>query len=379
MNLKKHLLTWAGAALMMAPMVQAQEADTSGVAGKVEDHEVRVLTLESDVAGLKKIKLSGYVQARYEMHQDSKDAADTTNKYLNLDYFYVRRGRVKVSYDAGHSVYTLQLDAAKDKVSLKDAEARFNFLTIPVALNLRMGQFKWPFSYEVLRSSSDREMPERSRAIRSLMPGERDRGVCLGITPNSIFDLNVGVFNGYGIENTTYPVITPTRTPAFVGRLTSDLGFVSLGLSGFLGKTATKGSWDTTAQNYPYEPKDKNRLGGDVQVYYPLPFLGGGRLMGEVIQGKDWSTSDTAYVTSLGWYGQIVQNIYDYDQIAVRYDSWDPNTGNDNDATTTLGIALIHNFTGNLRLTLAYEMPKAEDPIKEKDDNFFTAQVQCKF
>jgi len=107
--------------------------------------------------------------------------------------------------------------------------------------------------------------------------------------------------------------------------------------------------------------------------------LGGGRLMGEVIQGKDWSPSDTAFVTSLGWYGQIVQNIFEYDQIAVRYDSWDPNTGNDNDAMTTFGIALVHNFTGNVRLTLAYEMPKAEDPTKEKDDNFFTAQLQCKF
>ncbi len=379
MNLKQHLLAWAGAALIMAPMAKAQDNDSSAIAGKVEDHAVRLATLESDVSGLKKLKLSGYIQARYEMHQDSKDAADTTGKYLNLDNFYIRRGRVKITYDAGHSVYTLQLDAAKDKVTLKDAEARFNFNTGPFAFNLRMGQFKWPFSYEVLRSSGDREMPERTKAIRSLLPGERDRGVCLGFTPNSIFDLNVGVFNGYGIENTTFPVITPTRNPAFVGRLTSDFGVTSVGVSGFLGKNAIKGSLDTTAHNYPYQPKDKNRFGADVQVYYPLPFLGGGRLMGEAIQGKDWSSTDTAYVTSLGWYGQVVQNIFEYDQIAVRYDSWDPNTAQDNDAITTLGVALVHNFSVNFKLTLAYEMPKHQDPTKEKDDNFFTAQVQCKF
>ena len=39
-----------------------------------------------------------------------------------------------------------------------------------------LGQFKIPFGFEVLQSSSDREMPERTAMARALYPGERDRG-----------------------------------------------------------------------------------------------------------------------------------------------------------------------------------------------------------
>ena len=382
MKKKVRILTWLGALLIIAPFVNAQETDASAMKGRIDAAEERLSVLESDMSGLKKLKISGYVQARYEIHQDSKDEADTTGKvYKNLDYFYIRRGRVKVTYEpAASSRFTLQLDAAKDKVTLKDAEAMVAFPignTYPISL--RLGQFKWPFSYDVLRSSSEREMPERTRAIRALMPGERDRGVQLGYMPNDMFDFNLGLFNGYGIDNSTYPVITPTRTPAIVGRATADFELIAVGASVFTGKSAVLGTKDTINKKIPFETKDKNRFGGDAQLYYELPVLGGGRIMAEVITGKDWSSSKKDYANSLGGYLQLVQNIWEYDQIMIRYDIWDPDGSVEKDGMNTLGLGLVHHFSGNAKLTLAYEMPKHQDSEKEKDDNFLTAQLQVKF
>ena len=80
-----------------------------------------------------------------------------------------------------------RFDATGDGVALRDAEASFHLTNenpwFPSAtqweLKLTMGQFKVPFGFEVLQSSGDRELPERTAVIRALFPGERDRGLRL--------------------------------------------------------------------------------------------------------------------------------------------------------------------------------------------------------
>src|SRR6185503_3972 len=86
---------------------------------------------------------------------------------------------LKTVYEGTNAEYLLQIDAVGDGVTLKDAEATFVDTWTPFNFRLTMGQFKWPFGYEVLQSSGDREMPERSAVIGALFPGERDRGVRL--------------------------------------------------------------------------------------------------------------------------------------------------------------------------------------------------------
>lgn len=70
-------------------------------------------------------------------------------------------------------------------------------------LGLRVGQFKVPFSEEVLLSSSKRETLERPPIIRRLWPGERDRGVALTYRPHDKHGGQVlaGVFLGNGANN----------------------------------------------------------------------------------------------------------------------------------------------------------------------------------
>ncbi len=110
-------------------------------------------------------------------------------RITNFDRFLVRRGRLKATYTGENAEYLLQIDATGDGVVLKDAEATFVDTWTPLGLRFTMGQFKVPFGYEVLQSSSDREMPERAAVIRALFPGERDRGAppdrALGVVARS--------------------------------------------------------------------------------------------------------------------------------------------------------------------------------------------------
>jgi hypothetical protein len=66
--------------------------------------------------------------------------------------------------------YMLQIDATGDGVVLKDARRASSTRGRPSTSSSRPGQFKVPVRYEVLQSSGDREMPERSRFIRPVLP-----------------------------------------------------------------------------------------------------------------------------------------------------------------------------------------------------------------
>ena len=388
MGFKKIVFALPLAALLSLPVLaRAEEPDPAALQGKVDGLDERMATVESDVSGLKKVKISGYIQARYEYNQDSEDQFKTDahgkTSYSNKDYFYVRRGRLKTTWEPNSMTsFLIQLDAAKDKVSLKDAEGTLQYLMARNYLvSLKAGQFKWPFSYDVLRSSSDREMPERTLAVRTLMPGERDRGIQLGAGYKGLLEFRTGIFNGYGIDNSTYPVITPSRDLAWVSRLALDLGWVCLAGSSFVGRAGFTVPGAVVGEATDLITRDKHRFGGDAQFFYALPYLGGGRLLAEVITGKDFSQSlgngNGGYAPSLGYYFQVVQNILEKEQVTFRFDSFDPNTDKDDDRTDTFGLALLHNFNGNARFTLAYEIPKKEKD--DKDDNKLTLQFQYKF
>ncbi|MCX5866204.1 MAG: porin [Proteobacteria bacterium] len=392
MGFKKIVFALPLAALLSLPVVtRAEEPDPAAQQGKIDSLDDRVLAVESDVSGLKKVKISGYVQARYEASENSKDqykvdANKSVSSYLNKDYFYIRRGRVKVTWEpTSLTTFLIQIDAAKNTITLKDAEGSINFpIANKYSVGLKMGQFKWPFSYDVNRSSSDREMPERALSTQNLMPGERDRGVQFQATYKGLVDFRTGLFSGSGIQNSTFPVIPPTSKPTWVSRLALDFGWVSLAGSSFVGPAGFTLPADANSTNKILR-RDRNRFGADAQFYYELPYLGGGRLMAEMISGKDFSQSlksgNGGYAKSLGFQATLVQNFLDKEQFAFRYDFWDPDTGVDYNRVVTYGLALIHNFDGSAKLTLAYEIPKNEvkAPAKDPVDNKTTIQFQYKF
>ncbi len=373
--------------------------------------------LNSDVAILKWVKISGYLQARYEYNDSSQTGiagGSDVSKNLNANNFYIRRGRIKFSIQPGaSSKYVIYFDASKNSVSLKEAYAELYKTVQAHNFTLTFGQFNWPFGYEIEYSSSKRDFPERSLAENNLFKGERDRGVNLTWGIPKYLQFNAGLFQGYGIDDKNFTWFDPTKAKDVIARAKAKLGMIDFGASGYWGKTYIPGSaavggsttWydadkdsvmdmneiKTTSPKaaVPAVEKDKIRYGADAQVYLDVLPLGGTGIRGELYSAKDFNkAAKDSLADEMGWYLWLSQNIYTKFGAAVRYDYWDPNTDSHakNDATGTLSLALHYFWDSNVRITAAYDIPHKlkENSMFSKysgdlKDNRFTLQFQFTF
>lgn len=400
---------------------ETQEDSTQAKLQELKDRldgvDGNLSTLNSDVAILKWVKISGYIQARYEYNDSSQNGIAggyDVSKNLNANNFYIRRGRIKFSIQPGtSSKYVIYFDASKNTVSLKEAYVELYKTIQAHNLTLTFGQFNWPFGYEIEYSSSKRDFPERSLAENNLFPGERDRGVNFTWALPQYFQFNVGAFQGYGIQNSNFSWVDPTKPKDVIARAKAKLGMVDLGVSGYWGKNYIPGSaavggstmWYDSNGNGVIDPgetkttapksavpaveKDKIRYGADAQVYLDFLPLGGTGIRGELYSAKDFNkTAKDSLAKEMGWYLWLSQNIYTKFGAAVRYDYWDPNTDSNakNDATGTLSLVLHYFWDSNVRITVAYDIPHQlkDNSIFSKysgdrKDNRYTLQFQFTF
>jgi len=145
------------------------EENLAGISAKVKeidtiltDEEGAFQTVRGDVGKLKKVGVSGYVQARYQLvdrHQD-------TEKEI-IDEFGIRRARIKVTgKPTAATEAVVQIEMGGNAVSIKDAYVGFCPAGNPeIGYNLKMGQMAWQFGHEVPYSSSSRETPERALVL----------------------------------------------------------------------------------------------------------------------------------------------------------------------------------------------------------------------
>jgi hypothetical protein len=358
--------------------------------GKVSSLEEQNAETKTDLSALKKLKVSGYVQGRYQ-YQQSLDDIGTGG----FSRFTVRRGRLKTTYTTDWAQMMLQIDAVPDTgVTVRDAEATLFFPGTRQNLSLTLGQVKWPFGFEAVQSSSEREIPERTRVVRAFLPDERDRGAMFrGKFLKGMLNLNVGVFDGDGIFNQGFIGGDSDKEKDIIGRAGFDLKWLSGGLSGWRGNSIGKRATDTSRLAY-----DRTRVALDAQMYLDVLPFGGTSIKGEYITGKGyWRSAGNVKVEQLGvpasgWYGLVVQNVGLTNAVAVRYDYFDPENGRPNLATEegrpagsnavgTLAIAVLHHFSENIKATLAYELPMTAAPgaAEDPNDNLLTFQLQARY
>ncbi len=358
--------------------------------GKISSLEEQNTESKNDLSALKKLKISGYVQARYQFQQNLDDSGAG-----GFSRFTVRRGRLKTTYTTDWAQMMLQIDAVPDTgVTVRDAEATLFIPGTKQTMALTLGQMKWPFGYESVQSSSDREIPERSRVVRAFLPDERDRGAKYsGKFLKGMANINVGVFDGDGIFNQGFVGSDNDKEKDVIGRAGFDLKWISGGVSGWYGHTLGRRPTDTYRVAY-----DRNRVALDAQMYLDVLPFGGTAIKGEYINGTTYSRSSGSVkveqlgVPASGWYGLVVQNVGLTDQVAVRYDYFDGESGRPNDVTAdnkplgtnaigTLAVAVLHHFSENLKATLAYELPMTASPGTSEDphDNLLTFQLQARY
>jgi hypothetical protein len=412
-----------------AESAPAQAADSAPEAAKPNDVAEQLNALQTKVAALEeantanqtaiasasKLKFSGFVQGRYEWHQEAVNGltynSSGVGSATNTSRFMVRHAYFTADYKGTNAEYRMQIDPnTKDGVvGIKDIYATFVDTWTPLNLKLTVGQFKYPFGYELLQSDADREMPERATIEKFFFDGERDRGVRLQ-GGYDFFNFQVALVNGTlwdGSKNLaaakdTFGGNDPNEFKDWVGRLGVDFGSFVGGVSGYFGKglyikpgaaaTATTAAKDPTPDS-----RWKYRLGADLQGYIDIPGLGGLALKGEVMYGKDSAREYHAVAadpcnTSATW-GFIltaVQNIGGNFGVVGRFDGKDTLSGSisdkcttqknaaDADRVLTVGGGLLYYASSNIKATVTYEHPSEQAPNK-KDNDFAMAQLQARF
>jgi hypothetical protein len=402
-------LAWAAPARAQGP-----EADTAAVTraelrGLLEGLTEQIQGLQADTDKLKKFKFSGYVQARTEFSESSNDSvrvsgAGGTITTPNATRFYVRRARLKLTYDSSPlSQAVVYFDGGQDR-TIRLLEGYVTLLDPWTPLHdhqLTIGQFNVPFGYEIERSSSARELPERSRAENVLFAGERDRGLKLESQWRPQLRTVVAVLNGGGVNSADFPATDPTRGKDVVGRVRWSHGPWDAAASGYWGR-------QVTPLTGPDVWTDKTRVGFDAQAFWTLPQAGGGSVRGEFYSGHDVNADSVralvvaptsanpnrllrggAVAAHLatdfrGGYLMVVQNLGERFQTVARFDSYDPNVDVDHDQFGRWSLGVNAFFDGFTRVSVSYDAittdtPAAGGRFTDPHDNLWTIQLQHRF
>jgi hypothetical protein len=381
---------------------------------RVNGIDERLMTSESDLSKLTKIKFSGYIQSEFNKYENRAT--------LPSNNFSLRRVRLKATYEAADGVkFVVQPDFSPGSFSLKDAYVVLNdhFIHQGIfknAISLTAGKFN-RLNYEVEYSSSQREVPERSLVIRSIYPGERAIGFKLEVNPQGIpLKVQLGMFNGNDggfnqlsdttgkfaantIENKDYDNFKDIMARATYSFKLGNIGGLDIGAHAYFGSlksntNATLHSDFTTIDSSKVgDAVKRNWFGAEFQFFADV--LGGMSLKGEYITGKNAMLGGSKFANGnllpnfqnnfAGYYVYLIKNIGKKNQFAFRYDYYDPNTdikGSDvtiskyagsnsrkigsfksskaDLAYTTFTLAWHYYFDDNIRITLAYAIVQNE-------------------
>ncbi|TAL63282.1 MAG: porin [Bacteroidetes bacterium] len=427
----------AVASLWLNNSANAQEAPVN----PLDTQAVSILKLKNDLDLLKKIKISGYLQAQFQVADSNGIKSFAGGDFpANADKrFSVRRGRFKIAYDNALALYTIQVDVTEKGVGIKDAYVK---ITDPwtKALSLQAGVFDRPFGFEISYSSSMRETPERSRLFQTIFPDEREVGAKLTFQPPKTSKWNFlkiegGIFNGSGPKAVDFDYqkdfignigINKTnkkeninwgiRASYYNGGWRQNTSKVYTIASDSLGLNAFERDKDTL--NYGAIAK-RQYIGADAQI--SIDWVAGiTSLRAEYIQGQQPGTSSTSkspetqptsdtYIRNFnGAYFYFLQNIaHTKHQLVLKYDWYDPNTDVEGDNIgktvtapsgktfaktgttdlkyTTIGIGWVYRWDTNVKFTAYYDMVTNETTKnialwgKDLTDNVFTLRMQYKF
>jgi len=257
---------------------------TASIAQQNDSLKQSVAELKKEVENLKKLKVSGWVQAQFQWAEskgaDNFDGGTFAPNSNNR--FMIRRGRVKFTYTQKLSQYVFQINGTERGLNLVEIYAK---ITEPWSktVSLTAGVMNRPFGFEIEQSSSVRETPERSRYTQILMPNERDLGAKLTYEPgkdHSLYGLKVdaGFYNGQGIAVPG----TSSSTGLFVNDGVNEFDYIK----DFIGRLSY----------YKNSKDEKKRYGIGVSHYNGGIIQQSNVVYNEIVSGPNglsWAAADT--------------------------------------------------------------------------------------
>ncbi len=317
------------------------------------------------ISDLQRVKVSNYTQLQYEdtnqsgkqQHSFELRRIRTTFK-INVNEF----ADAKVSFDL----------AAGDEDT--DAELKDAILTYKTGDSTKLvaGQFSNKMGYEIGRSSSKREFPERAAYNKAVFGGERIRGAYLEHAAEGGATFYAGLANGLSVGDKEETAVKGSgvagRMAGFAGvRFDQDNGS-SYGLSYWNGKRPSNNSGGPEVT--------RHFLYGDAYV----PFEGGLYVRAEGMVGKDRTSlnSNAGAVDVNGWQIQLGLDMDDESSIFARYVEWDKDTDVDDNTQKSYGLGYRYTLSKGAMITATYEV--FEDPTKSQSLwNAVTIRYQFKF
>lgn len=384
----------------------------------------KVSNIEKTFAGLKNIKLSGYLQMEWQKAESPGIKSFSAGNFEpNMDNrFLLRRSRIKMTYDSKPMLIVIQIDALTRDAVIRDAYGAFTLPGKFKNISLQGGLFNRPFGYDLAYSSSKRETPERARVNQTLLPDERDLGFKLAYNYKN-WILEGGLFNGNAIA------LENDSKKDFIGRLsTTDnkLGRATIGGGvSYYDGSVREGTnhvfdfkndrfitQDTTHGSLIGHYAKRQYYGADVQFSFPSA-IGKTTIRGEYFYGTqpgsatsstspktaDLPNKDTYIRPFQGGHVYFIQNIGETNfQAVAKYDFYDPNreVSGDQIGTTgtmlnegdirfqTLGLGLNYYYK-NMTFMANYEIVKNETTSHldkyshDLKDNVLTLRVQFKY
>ncbi|MBK8956573.1 MAG: hypothetical protein IPM34_13600 [Saprospiraceae bacterium] len=380
--------------------------------------------INNDLKILKNIKVSGYLQAQYQIAEEQGIKYPGGNFASNVDNrFSMRRARLKVAYVGKPFEWVLVTENTERGISLHDVYGSYTFSKIH--LKYTAGLFPRPFGFEQSYSTAYHEGPERVRFSTTLLPAEADLGCKLTYSALKPITLELGVYNGTataadfdGFKDIVARISIQKKLNT--SNLSGGLSFYSGGVvqgNPYRYSISENGSepvfslMDTTSFAFGSKVK-REYLGADVQYQFSN-ILGTTTLRAEFVQGEQpGSASNTdspktntapqgdSYSRNFNAFSAyFLQKIGSSNFMFVaKYDWYDPNsdvekneigtslskTGAADVKYSTLGLGLNYYFK-NMYIMFYYDMITNEKSENlngfqsDLKDNVFTIRTQFKF
>ena len=319
--------------------------------------------------------LGGLIHAQGE----SGDAIDSRYSGAN-DRLYLRRARIHVigNYTKQFD-FKVEADLAGSLSSGSNLRAQLvdGYLTwMPhTSANVRFGQFKAPFGYELLVSDPVLLTPERSLVTDRLAPA-RQLGIQLSGALPYRSTYAVGAYNGLGVNtnaNDNDSFLLAARLASTL--LETKLGDSDVRLSGGVN------AFQSDDAGAPFAPDlrftlnafhgERTAWGADAQMTVGRALFGA-EYLSETFEPLD--EVPLRKFDATGWYAHGVWNFIPLRlQGVVRYEAFDPNDRLRADDTGVWVIGTNYMIKGNdLKLQFYYYM-------NDKDENRFVARLQTAF
>jgi len=391
--------------------LKKMQEEIDEIKGWIEGQNESLPVITNDVDQLKRVSWGSYVQFQYQDTEEGPNKAGGSNR-TNSDGLALRRFRISTTNKIDpRTQMKLSFDVAaggsRTSAELKDAILQYDIVPSDTTVGVQVlaGQQPLPLGYELERSSSEREMPERSIYNRTMFNGERGRGVYLKYGLGGSSFAHFGVWNPLTFtdpqqsDSGSFRNLDGTKM-AFSGGFRTAGTHYDVGISGFFGqRPSTSAKTITTFTDLnnngvvdagevkntlvPATPKNDRRfiyLDG-TYVGLLVPQL---TVRGEFMWGKDRVPTLSSGVpvalaeTNMSGYQlQATYNLNYRNALTARYEAFDPDTGVGNNTSSAFGLGYSYYINPGVKLSLAHEWFK-EQPFNAKN-NVWTIRIQYRF